>query len=328
MMRRILRKVSILLIVLGACICMYPQVSLFYGNYQRNKMVEKFQQETGNYQEWVENSGESQESADNATQDKEQEKKFRLLAKLEEELQSYNETLYEERQSGFRDAFSYEDSCFDLTEYGLQDNMIGTLWIPRMEVEVPVYLGATKENMKKGAALLGQTSMPLGGENTNTVIAAHRGGGSTPMFRNIQLLQTGDKIQITTPFDTLIYRVSEIQIILPTEIDKVRIQAGRDLITLVTCHPYTKNTHRYIVIAERSMENVQEKEADKQEVESTPANSEKIEPVADELLETAGIRYSETQILLEKYGTIVGAVILLYILISGIAEFLRSKQGR
>lgn len=40
---------------------------------------------------------------------------------------------------------------------------------------MPVYLGASTENMARGGALLGQTSMPLGGANTNTVIAAHRG---------------------------------------------------------------------------------------------------------------------------------------------------------
>ena len=118
----------------------------------------------------------------------------------------------------------------------------------------------------------------------------------------------------------MIYRVSEIQIILPNETNKVLIQEGRDLLTLVTCHPYTKNTHRYVVIAERSMENVQEKEADAKEVEETPTQAEVLEPVADELLETAGIRYSETQILLEKYGAIVGIVILLYIIISIVSD--------
>ncbi|MBQ4530637.1 MAG: class C sortase [Lachnospiraceae bacterium] len=328
MVRKILRKLSILMMILGACVCMYPQVSLFYGNYERSTMVKEFEQEMENYRKWIEETGESQESSEDYTQRKEQEEKYQKLTKLKEDLQAYNENLDTENQSGFKDAFSYEDSCFQLTEYGLEENIIGTLWIPRMEVELPVYLGATKGNLKKGAALLGNTSMPLGGENTNSVIAAHRGGGSTPMFRNIQLLQDGDKIQITTPFETLIYRVAEIDIILPNETNRVMIQQGRDLLTLVTCHPYTKNSHRYVVIAERSTEEIQEKEADRKEVETTPAKEEEIEPVADELLETAGIRYSETQILLEKYGTIVGAVILVYILISGIGDCIRSRRGR
>ena len=47
--------------------------------------------------------------------------------------------------------------------------------------------------MARGGALLGQTSMPLGGENTNTVIAAHRGYYGAEMLRNVQQIQIGDK---------------------------------------------------------------------------------------------------------------------------------------
>ena len=105
--------------------------------------------------------------------------------------------------------------------------------------------------MVQGGALLGQTSMPLGGENTNTVIAAHRGYYGAEMLRNVQQIQIGDKITMTTPWDTLVYRVCELKIIQPDDINAVLIQPGRDLLTLTTCHPYTQNTQRYLVIAER-----------------------------------------------------------------------------
>ena len=116
---------------------------------------------------------------------------------------------------------------------------------------MPVYLGANAANMARGGALLGQTSMPLGGENTNTVIAAHRGYYGAEMLRNVQQIQIGDKITLTTPWDTLVYRVCELKIIQPDDINAVLIQPGRDLLTLTTCHPYTQNTQRYLVIAER-----------------------------------------------------------------------------
>ena len=93
--------------------------------------------------------------------------------------------------------------------------------------------------------------MPLGGENTNTVIAAHRGYYGAEMLRNVQQIQIGDKITMTTPWDTLVYRVCEPKIIQPDDINAVLIQPGRDLLTLTTCHPYTQNTQRYLVIAER-----------------------------------------------------------------------------
>lgn len=322
MIRKILSGISVLIIILGACVCMYPQASLMYGRYERNVIIREFEQETQAYRE-------QHQKQQLTTEEQEETDLKKSLDRLYQDLQAYNEQIWQEQQSELKDAFSYEDSCFELTEYGLHENMIGTLWIPRMEVELPLYLGATRDNMKKGAAILGQTSMPLGGKNTNTVIAAHRGGGSTPMFRNIQLLQIGDKIQVTTPFDTLIYRVSEIQIILPNEIDKILIEPEEDLVTLITCHPYTKNTHRYLVKAIRSFEEENSREADLQEAEESRADtSEELIPEADELLDAAGIHYSETQILLDKYGTLVGVAILLYICISGIAGFIKSKRKR
>ena len=133
----------------------------------------------------------------------------------------------------------------------MPDDVIAALWIPRLDLELPVYLGANAANMARGGALLGQTSMPLGGENTNTVIAAHRGYYGAEMLRNVQQIQIGDKITMTTPWGTLVYRVCELKIIQPDDINAVLIQPGRDLLTLTTCHPYTQNTQRYLVIAER-----------------------------------------------------------------------------
>jgi sortase A len=63
--------------------------------------------------------------------------------------------------------------------------------------------------MSKGAAHLSQTSLPIGGENTNCVIAAHRGFWKAAMFRDIEKLQIGDRITVTNPWATLIYEVTE-----------------------------------------------------------------------------------------------------------------------
>ena len=158
--------------------------------------------------------------------------------------------IFAEGQSGLKDPFAYETPAFDLTGYGLPDDMIAALWIPRLNLDLPVYLGASTANMARGGALLGQTSMPLGGANTNTVIAAHRGYYGAEMLRNVQQIQLGDKITLTTPWDTLVYRVCELKIIQPDDINAVLIPPGRDLLTLTTCHPYTQNTQRYLVIAE------------------------------------------------------------------------------
>lgn len=320
MIGKILRGISVLLIILGACICMYPQASLMYGKYLRNKAIQEFVKDTEDYRD---------RKTYKQQQTPEPRKEDTLLDELLVRLQVYNQQIHEDNQAQLTDAFSYEDSIIDLTKYGLEDNILATLWIPRMDVELPVYVGATRENLRKGAAILGQTSMPLGGENTNTVIAAHRGGGSTPMFRNIQLLQIGDKIELTTPYQTLIYRVSEIKVILPTDTNEILIREGDDLLTLITCHPYTKNTHRYLVRAKRSLEESKSRQEDLQEAEeSRNDENQELEVVQDELMDAAGIHYSETQILLEKYGTLVGIGILLYIVISGIISCIKTRKER
>ena len=175
----------------------------------------------------------------------------RAYPELYAAMQDYNAEIYAGGQSGLTDPFAYEEAPLNLAAYGYDDDVLAVLWIPRLNLELPVYLGASRENLAKGAALLGQTSMPLGGENTNTVIAAHRGYYGAEMLRNVQQIQIGDKITLTTPWDTLVYRVCELKIIQPDDISAVLIQPGRDLLTLTTCHPYTQNTQRYLVIAER-----------------------------------------------------------------------------
>ena len=139
-----------------------------------------------------------------------------------------------------------------LREYGIEDGAAAVIEIPRMDVGLPVYLGATEENMARGAVHLGQTSMPVGGENTNCVIAAHRGYKGIPMFREIEKLRPGDQVMIHSFWETLTYEVSEIEIIDPSDIGKVLIRPGEDMVTLLTCHPYPQNTRRYAVFCTRA----------------------------------------------------------------------------
>ena len=175
-----------------------------------------------------------------------EEAKDPLLAAMEE----YNQHLAQYQQ--LESAEDYATPGLDLYEFGLEgDAPVGYLTIPAMELQLPVYLGATRGNLDKGAAVLGQTSMPVGGENTNCVIAAHRGWRGAAMLRDIERLALGDVVQLDNLWGTLTYEVVEIQIISPDEVEAVKIQEGRDLLTLVTCHPYLSSAYRYIVRCQR-----------------------------------------------------------------------------
>lgn len=170
---------------------------------------------------------------------------------LYERMLQYNRELYQNGQSGLSDAFAYEQADFSLAEYGLASVTVGYLTVPGLCAGLPVYLGAGRENLARGGAQLAHTSLPVGGDNSNTVIAAHRDLSGGDMFRDIDKLQTGDMVYLANFRETLAYQVVETAIIRPDEIERILIQPGRDLVTLITCNPYGYNYERYVVYAER-----------------------------------------------------------------------------
>ena len=210
MKRLFLQIFAWLAILLGVGLMLQPTVSRYLTEQKSTKTVQKFVQ--------------AAEAAAPAAPETSAAEPARAYPELYDAFLAYNQQLFAQGQSGLKDPFAYETPAFDLTGYGLPDDVIAALWIPRLDLELPVYLGANAANMARGGALLGQTSMPLGGENTNTVIAAHRGYYGAEMLRNVQQIQIGDKITLTTPWDTLVYRVCELKIIQPDDINAVLIQ--------------------------------------------------------------------------------------------------------
>lgn len=168
-------------------------------------------------------------------------------------MQAYNKRIYTEGQSGLCDPWSYIAPAIDLTAYGLMaDEVIGVLQIPSIEVSLPIYCGASSAHLNKGAAVLGQTSLPIGGANTNTVIGAHRGWNAEDYLRDVEDVQLGDEIIVTNFWGELRYTVTEIKVIEPDDIKQILIQPGRELLTVFTCHPYASGgRYRYLLICDR-----------------------------------------------------------------------------
>lgn len=146
----------------------------------------------------------------------------------------YNASLLQNGQDKMTRRSDVEHFAISALDYGYEENIIGVIQIPRMEIELGLYLGASDENMAKGSAIFGMTSLPLGQESENVAIAGHRGWHGSPMFREIQKLQMDDPIYISTPWQTLTYRVCEIRIVTPSDNTWCKIQEGRTLISLMT----------------------------------------------------------------------------------------------
>ena len=83
------------------------------------------------------------------------------------------------------------------------------------------------------------------------MLSGHRGLPSAKLFSDLDKLEEGDLFMIRTLDQTLTYEVDQIRIVLPEEIDDLKIVEGEDLCTLVTCTPYGINTHRLLVRGHR-----------------------------------------------------------------------------
>lgn len=178
----------------------------------------------------------------------------RPYQKLYDEMLKYNQNLANNGQN-IVDAWSYEQQPFDLSQMDIDedDPVIGYIEIPDMKIRLPLMLGASKRNLERGAAVLSETSMPIGGDNTNCVIAGHRGWEGSAYFQYIENMKKGSKVYITNPWETLVYECTSTQVIYPDNVKSILIQPGKDMVTLFSCHPYVLGggPYRYLVFCER-----------------------------------------------------------------------------
>lgn len=131
------------------------------------------------------------------------------------------------------------------------NTQIGTLYIPKIGVEVAVGHG-TKDTMLQGeAGHLYGTSIPAEGENVHAVIAGHSALATAKLFTDLNKLDKGDQFSITVLNQKYTYTVDQITVCLPTdEAQYEQIVPGRNYVTLYTCAPYGINTHRLLVRGE------------------------------------------------------------------------------
>lgn len=157
---------------------------------------------------------------------------------------------------GTADAYS-EESLFSAAEnYDRQldiagNGIMGYVEIPKIQVNLPIYHGTDAEVLDRGVGHLLGSSLPVGGENTHTILSGHSGMASQKMFTDLEQLAQGDVFYLNVLNETLAYQVIQISTVLPYETELLSIVPGADLCTLVTCTPYGVNTHRLLVRGSR-----------------------------------------------------------------------------
>lgn len=146
-------------------------------------------------------------------------------------------------------SFKSDKEYWGSVDYG--DGVMGQLLIPKIAVNMPIRHGADALSLEGGVGHLHGTSLPVGGSNTHSVLTGHTGEANKALFSRLNEMVKGDFFYIKTGNRTLAYQVVGIRTVLPKDTDKLKIQDGKDLVTLVTCTPIFVNSHRLLVTGER-----------------------------------------------------------------------------
>ena len=216
--------------LVGICILLYPAFSDFWNSKTQSRAIT-------NYESVLENLKPEDYTA------------------IFENAYTYNKVLYEtdfplrdyKQVPGYYDTLRVTDN-----------DMIGYLKIDRIGVELPIYHGTSDNVLSKGVGHLEGSSLPVGGENTHSVMSAHRGLPSAKLFTDLDRVEIGDTFQVYVLDQVLTYQVDQIKVITPTELSDLQIVEGMDCCTLFTCTPYGINTHRLLVRGVR-IETIEEK---------------------------------------------------------------------
>ena len=239
--RRIITKrklltiaVAIITFLLALVITFYPIISSRYNEQHQSEIHTAYQEQV--------------EQVDTAALDE-----ARYLA------QQYNQAILE----GVKDvdAFDNEALLWASEDYEHQLNIAGNgimgyVEIPKIQVTLPIYHGTDETTLQRGIGHLLGSSLPVGGENTHTVLTAHSGMASQKMFSDLDQMKVGDVFYLDVLGERMAYQIDQIKTVLPYDTTYLGITEGADHCTLVTCTPYGINTHRMLVRGTR-IENIE-----------------------------------------------------------------------
>ena len=224
MKRKIAVCMIVLFILIGIGIMLFPLISSLYADQNHTQAIRMYD-----------------------TSISEMERPELILARSKAE--SYNVSLQQivSSENPFTDDFKDQnDGYYELLNIR-GDGIMGYVRIPSIEVSLPIYHGTDDQQLSKGAGHLINSSLPIGGSSTNTVISAHTAYTKSTMFDRLTEMKVGDMFYLHVLDEVLAYEVELSEVVKPHETDLFRIVEGKDLATLVTCYPYGVNSHRLIV---------------------------------------------------------------------------------
>lgn len=218
-----LNIILVLIFFVGLSVLLYPTISDYWNSKTQSRAI-------ANYEKRV-----SSITVDDYTE-------------LFSEAENYNARLSELPQPllEWEQIDGYKNTL-DITGTGI----MGYIDIDKIGVELPIYHGTDASVLTVAVGHLEGSSLPIGGSGTHTVLSAHRGLPSAKLFTDLDRLEVGDTFRITVLNQVYTYRVEQINIVKPEDIELLQPVPGKEYCTLMTCTPYGINTHRLLVRGER-----------------------------------------------------------------------------
>lgn len=173
------------------------------------------------------------------------------LEEILNEAKSYNEQLYQFQGAVVDQVDLYEEDYYNKQLDCSGTGIMGSLEIPKIDVNLPIYHGTSEEVLSNGVGHLKGSSLPVGGSSTHSVLSGHRGLPSSKLLLRMDEVEEGDYFFIKICDQILAYKVIRIEVVQPEDTSALQIKAEEDLVSLVTCTPYGINTHRLIVTGRR-----------------------------------------------------------------------------
>lgn len=165
---------------------------------------------------------------------------------------AYNNILYQSKGAiiDHMDTGLLSDENYSQLLNQSDTGVMGSIDIPKIDVNLPIYHGTSEEILSKGVGHQQGTSLPIGGENTHCVLTGHRGLPGSKLFTRLDEIEEGDLFFIRVLGNIIAYKVNNIKIVEPEDTSVLKIEPGSDSCTLITCTPYGLNTHRLVVKAD------------------------------------------------------------------------------
>ena len=139
--------------------------------------------------------------------------------------------------------------------------IMGSLDIPKIGIELPIYHGTSTEVLEHGIGHLAASSFPVGGKSNHAVLTGHTGLNSAKLFTDLTEMKKGDLFFIHVLDQKLAYKVDQIEVVKSEDTRKLQIIDGEDHVTLLTCTPYGVNDHRLLVRGVRTAYHEKEEHA-------------------------------------------------------------------